>query len=401
MVAQILLAGRLTVCGGHPPVALPGDAAMPDPITPPAKPQHSVRWPVKQAKVESYLILSLTVFAVTVILTRMYLQMTGYPQLGNGVLHIAHALWGGLLLVMAAWVPLILANNWALPLSAVLSGMGVGLFIDEVGKFITRQNDYFFPAAAPVIYGFFMLLVLVVVVVQKAGRDHPRNELYRALTELRELVDFDLDERERQALLQHLAAAQESPQPQVAGLAAALHTYLLDTAIPLAPPKTGLGDRLTAILKHVAARVGRRRHRDLIILAMALTVAGTALGILALLLAAWTTHTSIPALFHLFLTQDEIAGANNGFWFYLRIALQLLVSVLALVSVILLYAKRDRPGIRAAYVALLLSLTGGTLLAFYMDQFRAVTTALYQFSVLLLVLAYRQWYLTGHAPPVY
>ncbi len=37
----------------------------------------------------------------TVIATRVYLELTGYPQLGNSVLHIAHALWGGLLLIIA------------------------------------------------------------------------------------------------------------------------------------------------------------------------------------------------------------------------------------------------------------------------------------------------------------
>jgi len=47
---------------------------------------------------------------------------------------------------------------------------------------------------------------------------------------------------------------------------------------------------------------------------------------------------------------------------------------------------------------MLLSLTGGTLLAFYLDQFGAVLTAVYQFLVLLVVQAYRQWYLAQQAP---
>ena len=48
--------------------------------------------------------------------------------------------------------PLLFANRWALGTSAVLAGIGVGLFIDEVGKFLTQTNDYFFPPAAPIIY---------------------------------------------------------------------------------------------------------------------------------------------------------------------------------------------------------------------------------------------------------
>ena len=83
------------------------------------------------------------------IATRLFLQLTGYPQIGGTTLHIAHAVWGGLLLYVAALLPLILANRWALYLSAGLNGLGAGLFIDEVGKFITRDLNYFYPQPRP------------------------------------------------------------------------------------------------------------------------------------------------------------------------------------------------------------------------------------------------------------
>jgi len=85
-------------------------------------------------------LLSLVAFAITVIATRVYLELAGYPQLGNSVLHIAHALWGGLLLFAAVLLPLAFANRWVLQASALLGGMGIGLFIDEVGKFITKRH---------------------------------------------------------------------------------------------------------------------------------------------------------------------------------------------------------------------------------------------------------------------
>ena len=371
---------------------------MPDSISPEANLQRSMRWPVKRAGAESYLTISVTVFALTVILTRLFLQLTGFPQLGGGVLHFAHALWGGLLLIVAAWVPLILANEWALALSAGLSGLGVGLFIDEVGKFITRQNDYFFPPAAPLIYGFFMILVLLLLVVRKTSPNHPRNELYRALTGLAELVDVDLDAHEYQVLDQRLTVARQSAQPQVAGLAAALQAHLRDNVIPLVPGKPNLWRRFTAKVVHAGQRLGRQRHRALILLAMALVVAGSVLGLLLLVQGAGAAHSSVLQLLRQLLAHDEIAGAGSGFWFYLRIALELLVSAIALASVLLLLGKRERQGINAAFVAMLLSLTGGTLLAFYLDQFGAVLTAVYQFLVLLVVQAYRQWYLAQQAP---
>ena len=37
--------------------------------------------------------------AATVLITRTYLKLTGYPQVGgHSQLHVAHVLWGGLLL---------------------------------------------------------------------------------------------------------------------------------------------------------------------------------------------------------------------------------------------------------------------------------------------------------------
>jgi hypothetical protein len=38
--------------------------------------------------------------------------------------------------------------------------------------------------------------------------------------------------------------------------------------------------------------------------------------------------------------------------------------------------------------------SAGTLLTFYLNQFGAVATAMFQFLVLLMVIAYQRWYLS-------
>jgi hypothetical protein len=97
----------------------------------------------------------------TVLVTRAYLGLTGYPQLGGGTLHIAHVLWGGLLMLAGLMSALLFVGGGARACTAVLGGVGLGLFADEVGKFITRTNDYFFRPAAAIIYLVFAgLLVL-------------------------------------------------------------------------------------------------------------------------------------------------------------------------------------------------------------------------------------------------
>jgi hypothetical protein len=115
---------------------------------------------------ERYLLVVIVSFAIAVVGTRWYLQATGYPQIGGGELHIAHMLWGGLLLIVAAVLGLVLEAAWVPTIAAILTGVGTGLFVDEVGKFITASNDYFYPLAAPLIYGLLLAFVLVFVMIR-------------------------------------------------------------------------------------------------------------------------------------------------------------------------------------------------------------------------------------------
>ncbi|PJF37797.1 MAG: hypothetical protein CUN55_20250, partial [Phototrophicales bacterium] len=116
--------------------------------------------------------------AVTVIFTRLYLELAGYPQLGNDTFHIAHALWGGLCLTISASMMLIYLNQWIFVLSAVLTGIGLGLFVDEIGKFITQTNDYFFPLAAPLIYVSVLLVVMLYLFIQREDEYDVRSDMY-------------------------------------------------------------------------------------------------------------------------------------------------------------------------------------------------------------------------------
>jgi len=98
----------------------------------------------------------------TILVIRFYLKITGYPQVGGGTLHIAHLLPGSLMMLAAVIILLGAVNRAARGFCAVLAGIGFGLVWDELGKFVTKDNDYFFHATPGLIYITFVALYLIV-----------------------------------------------------------------------------------------------------------------------------------------------------------------------------------------------------------------------------------------------
>jgi hypothetical protein len=130
----------------------------------------------------------LLVSAVTAVLvTRLYLSMTGYPRVGAGPLHIAHLLWGGLLMLAAQILLLSALGNRAKRIAAIVGGLGFGLFVDEIGKFVTSDNDYFFKPAIALIYVLFILLFLVFRAIERRSLS-PQEALVNAADMLVDVI---------------------------------------------------------------------------------------------------------------------------------------------------------------------------------------------------------------------
>jgi hypothetical protein len=359
---------------------------------------QQVRKAIQREQAENYLLITLLSFAMTVSLTRLFLELTGYPQIGGGELHIAHVLWGGLFLFIAALLPIIYANRWVYPAGALLAGIGVGLFIDEVGKFITRTNDYFYPAAAPIIYTVFLLTVLVYLRLRRPARKDPRAELYQVFEDLEELLDQDLSKEERAHILKTLEKARnQKTRPDLANFAANLHEYLEHNIKNLAPESTPVWRRILNQLTSLEeVHFNRIRFKAALI--------G---GLLAWSL--WTLETPLrlllglrtPQRFELVLSelvQNQIVRNASGLnMFEARVGLEGSVGIIVFIAVILLIIGKERWAVTFAYLGLLLSLTIVGLLLFYFNQFETIINSVIQLLLLLAVIRYRNKYFR---PPV-
>lgn len=109
----------------------------------------------------------------TIVVIRAFLIVAGFPRLGGDAYHIAHVLWGGLLLGLALLLSLLTPINRLLV--TLVGGIGFGFFIDEIGKFVTTDNNYFYQ-------GSFVLIYLIVLAVWLGARvaisRHERQPLF-------------------------------------------------------------------------------------------------------------------------------------------------------------------------------------------------------------------------------
>ena len=350
-----------------------------------------VRKPVEREGAEFYLLLLLLSFAASVSLTRLFLELTGYPQLGNQTLHIAHVLWGGLLLFISALLMLIYANRWVYRWGAILAGVGVGLFMDEVGKFITQTNDYFYPPAASIIYVFFLLVVIFYMEIRRPNHRDARSELYRVLDTFEEVLDRDLDDVERAELDDRLHyIVQNAEHYEFSNLAEELLQFVQSKHIPIVPHKQSWFERLLESLRGFEQRWLTRRRMKAILLGGLGVLGIWAFRDLTLLLLDTKSHAYIFQVLIDQITHGRVTGTTSLAWLTATMALKAALGLVLLIGIGIFLAKQEERGLRIVFLVLLLFLTVVDLLEFYFEQFSTIVPATLQLLLLLLVIHYRR-----------
>lgn len=222
-------------------------------------------------KLEWFLLAAIT----TILVIRTQLWLTNYPQLGGGGLHIAHLLYGGIFMLIAIWFSLINLNRWAHTTTAVLGGVGFGFFIDELGKFITSNNNYFFKPAAGIIYIVFIILFLVMRELSRRQTLDTRTALANALNFLPQTVTGEFRKEELELATAMLDQSDQS-DPRVA----LTRSYLDQVAVAPSRPPSKLSIRVQKIHSWITGLTQKPRFGPAVI---AIVIAWGAISLLGIL----------------------------------------------------------------------------------------------------------------------
>ena len=359
------------------------------------------RSPVQRRHAPTYVLIILLSFAFSVTATRIFLNLTGFPSIGTGELHIAHVLWGGLFLFIASLIPLILVNQWALELSSFFAGIGVGLFIDEVGKFITRNNNYFFPSAAPIIYAFFLLTVLVFIQVNHQRKQAPRTEMYAILEDFAEVLDRDLSQFEFDRLFSQLESIIiHSSDAQLIVLAKSLRTFLIHQKSQIVPHDPGPLEKIQAAWNRFELKfLNQQKMRFLLVTGLFMW------GIWALTsqtIVYLATHPAqrLTAFIQQFIIYHPMPNASGMNWFEAQILLEGSMGIISLIAVGLFLFKKEKLAVWVGTIDLIVTLIVVNLITFYFDQFSTIAFVAFQFVLLIFLLMYRRRFLSPQAKKI-
>jgi hypothetical protein len=210
--------------------------------------RHIARW-MRNADAALLLESFFIAAVVSFLAIRAFLAVTGYPQLGASGIHIAHLLWGGLLMLAALMLLLAYLDRSAQHVAAVVAGLGFGTFVDEIGKFVTADNDYFFRPAVAVIYVTFVATFLATRTLIGRRTLRPNEAMANALALLGSTLDRPIEPDDRARI--HRLLRQADPESELTVL---VRRYVAglpgipDTESPIERIRRALGDAYRAVM---------------------------------------------------------------------------------------------------------------------------------------------------------
>jgi hypothetical protein len=235
---------------------------------------------IKRSTASDYLLLFLVAAAVSILATRLYLYIYNYPiiNFSQSNIHLAHALIGGFFLTLSNILLFTYHGRRLRQVAAIVGGVGFGQFIDELGKYVTSDNDYFFKPVPMVIYLIFIFLFFVYRNLDNYTPRKPKEILYDTLEYFEAIFENKFNPPARKEIAKALQSVINDNQPSYAVIAEGMLGMLKN--LKSHPSKTNQYlDRIRSSWKWIEEFTTERRPVFYVILFLFLVYIGnTAIG---------------------------------------------------------------------------------------------------------------------------
>lgn len=334
---------------------------------------------VKRPNASNYLLDFLIWAIFSLFGVRLFLVLFNNPVIGRGNWHIAHVLWGGLFMLVGIIILMVFYGKSSIRIASIFSGIGWGLFIDEIGKYLTQDNNYWFRPAIAFIYISFVLLFFLYRILEKKAISTRALLWHELLEDSQELFNNDLEEKEKIELLQKIKIINNlSPSIEENKILIDLKMLINSTPAKKDKYKFNLSKLIADSLKLTYSRLFKKK----------LVFYGL------FIYSIWYISDKLFDLIKLLLNQDKILllqdyyrhydffSRTDVFMISSKFFIEIIVTIFLAIGFILFTRKKTIKGIKFYQWGLLINIFFGAPIKFYFEQFSAV------FSLILSIIIF-------------
>lgn len=336
----------------------------------------------------SDLVMTVMVWGVlSVLVTRAYLIIAKNPMIGFGQWHFAHVLWGGMLMLIAMILVLAFEGKRVRKYGAILCGIGWGLFVDEIGKYLTRDNNYWFRPAIIFIYISFVCLFLIYRYLERVEVKTSTHLFYAVLNRMEEIVEDDLEINEKKSLQNNLKKLLETTKP---GNLQIISEGILMALKKIKAKKDQNRRSFKMFIKDIFNisydKVFKRNLFTYGLWTFSVYYATEKLiDIVRILMSG-----EKMALIQKFYQDYNFFGRADVYMIVFKLVFEVIASILFLLGARYFWSKKRVRGIRFFKYGLYVSIFFVSIFRFYFEQFEAVYEVLISVIVLEILNRYRQ-----------
>jgi len=319
---------------------------------------------IRNFDAEKYIETFMVSAVAAILVIRTFLVLTGFPQIGNSNLHIAHLLWGGFLMLISIIILLFFLTKGAEKFAALLGGIGFGTFLDEIGKFVTQDNDYFFEPSVSLMYITFLLILFAVHYIKTGWGITEQEYLINAINELRSLSGGELSKDDKSRALNYLSHTDDT-DPLVNSV-----RDIISKIKTTPPSQPGSYDRLKSFLNNKYDMLTQLRSFNLAIMLFFISKFVITIGYIFVLIfiigVGWENILSTELVEHLYQR-----GINLSFVDIAEFFSSLLSGVFACIGIY--YLRKSRLKAYEMFKwSILISIFLTQIFIFYNEQFSAL-----------------------------